>query len=174
MWGVQCVRENNPPLSSSFCLQTGVNSKHVSPRLLILCTHWEPGPNTKNRGIFFLFSLNLFSFFFICVSLCFPFIRCFRHSCSFPCITISPSLYLHISVCVCACRPLSGSLSACQCCAMLAETMLGIFLSASIYLLMVMLVRVRLHTCVLVLRESEVLSGNLYLLFPFFIFSSLE
>ena len=73
-------------------------------------------------------------------------------------------------MCACMSSPLWFSHCACQCCATLAETMLGIFLSASVYLLMAMLVRVRLPPCVLVLSESEVLHFLVFI----FIFSPLH
>ena len=70
-----------------------------------------------------------------------------------------------VCVCVCVCAIVAPSLLVSLCVPLLAETMLGIFLSATIYLLMAMLVRVCLPTCVLLSRESEVFWGNLYLLF---------
>ena len=45
------VSERTPThMHSHSFLHTGVTSKHVLPRLLILSPSWRPVPNTKSRG----------------------------------------------------------------------------------------------------------------------------
>ena len=106
-----------------------------------------------------LFSLFLF---LIC---------CFPSSCPLCCYLSQPLPPLAQPVCLCVCaracvRVPCFSPSACQ----RSSTLLGIFLSLSIYLLMAMLVRFCLPTRLLPFRESEVLSANVFLL-SFSVFS---
>lgn len=128
------LRRNPTPF-----LNTGMTSKHVLPLLLILPPNLIQTQRTEAVIFFLCIALNFFCFSSL------PFLRSVSLILVLS-LTISPSLYSRVSVCLCMLCPLWFCPCACQCCATLAETMLGIFLSVCIYLLMVMLVRAFLPT----------------------------